>query len=34
MRVQRVAMPGSRVESWTVLGEDDMPVGPAERWLA
>ncbi len=34
MRVQRVVMPGSRVESWTVLGEDDMPFGPAERWLA
>ena len=34
MRVQRVAMPGSRVESWTILGDDDVPVGPAERWLA
>src|SRR5260370_20089066 len=34
MGVQRVAMPGSRVESWTVLGDDGVPVGPAERWLA
>jgi hypothetical protein len=23
MQVQRVVMPGSGVESWTVLGEDD-----------
>ena len=34
MRVQRVLMPGSRVESWTVLGDDHMPVGPVERFLA
>src|ERR1700739_1382973 len=34
MRVQRVAMPCSGLESWTVLGDDDVPVGPAERWLA
>ena len=34
MRVQRVAMPWSGLESWTVLGDDDIPVGPAEGWLA
>ena len=34
MRVQRVAMPASRAESWTVLGDDDIPVGPVERYLA
>ena len=34
MHVQRVAMPGSRVESWTVLGDDDVPVEPVERFLA
>ncbi len=34
MRVQRVAMPGTRAESWTVLGEGDVPVEPVERWLA
>ena len=34
MLVQRVAMPASRVESWTVLGGDDAPVGPIERYLA
>ena len=34
MQVQRVVVPGSGVESWTVLGDDDVPVGPAERWLA
>jgi site-specific recombinase XerD len=34
MRVQRVALPGSRVESWTVLGGDDAPVAPVERYLA
>jgi site-specific recombinase XerD len=34
MRVQRVAMPTSRVESWTVLGGDDIPVEPVERFLA
>jgi Phage integrase, N-terminal SAM-like domain len=34
MHVQRVAMPGSRVESWTVLGDDDVPVEPVERYLA
>jgi integrase/recombinase XerD len=34
MQVQRVAMPGSRLESWTVLGDDDVSVEPVERWLA
>jgi integrase/recombinase XerD len=34
MRVQRVVPPGSLVESWTVLGDDDIPVEPVERYLA
>jgi site-specific recombinase XerD len=34
MLVQRVAMPASPVESWTVLGDDDFPVEPVERYLA
>jgi site-specific recombinase XerD len=34
MRVQRVTMPGVRVESWTVLGDDDGPIEPIDRWLA
>jgi site-specific recombinase XerD len=34
MHVQRVAVPASRVESWTVLGDDDSPVEPIERYLA
>ena len=34
MRVQRVVMPGSGVESWTVLGDDHVPVEPVERFLA
>jgi site-specific recombinase XerD len=34
MFVQRVATPTSRVESWTVLGEGDGPVGPIEQYLA
>jgi integrase/recombinase XerD len=34
MQVQRVAMPASRVESWTVLGDDDVPVEPIEGYLA
>ena len=32
--MQRVVMPGHGIESWTVLGDDDLPVGPAERFLA
>ena len=34
MLVQRVVMPASSVESWTVLGDDDLPVEPVERYLA
>lgn len=34
MLVHKVAHPGSRVESWTVLGEDDEPVEPVERYLS
>jgi integrase/recombinase XerD len=34
VHVQRVAMPASRVESWTVLGEDDAPIEPVEGYLA
>ena len=34
MRVQRVLMPGTEFESWTVLGEDHMPVEPVERFLS
>jgi len=34
VRVQRVVMPGSGVESWTVLGDDGGPVEPVERFLA
>lgn len=34
MRVQRVLMPGSGVESWTVVGDDHVPVEPVERFLA
>ena len=33
MRVQRVLMPGSGAESWTLLGDDQVPVEPAERFL-
>jgi integrase/recombinase XerD len=32
--VQRVVMPGQGTESWTVLRDDDIPVGAAERFLA
>ncbi len=34
MQVVRVISPASSHESWTVLGEDDAPVAPAERYLA
>jgi integrase len=34
MRVQRLVMPNSGAESWTLLGDDGMPVEPAERFLA
>jgi len=33
MRVQRVLMPGWEAESWTVLGGDQVPVEPVERFL-
>ena len=32
--VQRVLMPGSGRESWTLLGDDGEVVEPAERYLA
>jgi hypothetical protein len=34
MFVQKVARPGSRVESWTVLGDDDAPVAAIESYLS
>ena len=34
MRVQRVVMPCSGAESWTLLGDDGAAVEPAERFLA
>ena len=34
MLVQRVLMPASSLESWTVLGDDDLPVAAIERYLA
>jgi integrase/recombinase XerD len=34
MHVQRVAMPASGSESWTVLGDGGLPVEPVERYLA
>lgn len=34
MRVQRVLMPGTGFESWTVLGDDLVPVEPVERFLS
>ena len=34
MLVQRVLMPGSGRESWTLLGDDGQVVEPAERYLA
>jgi hypothetical protein len=32
-RVQRVVVPGFRAGSWTVLGDDDVPVEPIEGWF-
>jgi site-specific recombinase XerD len=32
--VQRVLMPGSGAESWTLLGDDGAVVEPVERYLA
>src|SRR3989442_9912099 len=34
MRVQRVLMPGSEAESWTLLGDDQVPLEPVERFLS
>ena len=34
MRVQRVLMPGSGEESWTLLGDHHVPVEPVERFLS
>ena len=34
MHVQRVAIPATRTESWTVLGDEDIPIEPMERFLA
>jgi len=34
MHVQRVVLPGSGTESWTVLDEGGVPVEPLERYLA
>jgi site-specific recombinase XerC len=34
MLVRRVLIPASSLEPWTVLGDDDLPVGPVERYLA
>lgn len=33
MRVQRVLMPGSEAGSWTVLGDDQVPLESADRFL-
>jgi integrase/recombinase XerD len=32
--VQRVLLSASRRESWTVLGADDAPLAPIERYLS
>ncbi|WP_433237430.1 tyrosine-type recombinase/integrase [Streptosporangium sp. CA-135522] len=34
MRVQRVLMPDSEAESWTLLGNEHVPVEPVEQFLA
>jgi integrase/recombinase XerD len=34
MLVQQVVVPGSGTLSWTVLGDDDVPVVPVDRFLA
>ena len=34
MLVHPVVIPGSGTRSWTVLGDDDVPVGPVDRFLA
>ena len=33
MRVQRVIMPSPEIESWTLLGDDHVPLEPVERFL-
>ena len=33
MRVQRVLMPGPGMESWTLFGDDQVPLKPVERFL-
>ena len=33
MRVQWVVMPGSEAESWTLLGDDQIPLDPVKRFL-
>ena len=32
--MQRVVMPETEFESWTVLGDDQLPIQPVERFLA
>jgi integrase/recombinase XerD len=34
MLVHPVVVPGSGIRSWTVLGDDDVPVVPVDRFLA
>ena len=34
MMVHPVVIPGSGIRSWTVLGDDDVPVVPVDRFLA
>src|ERR1700757_3431338 len=34
LRVQRVVMSETEFESWTVLGDDQLPIEPVERFLA
>jgi len=34
MLVRPVAIPGSGIRSWTVLGDDDVPVVPVDRFLS
>ncbi len=34
MLVHPVTVPGSGTRSWTVLGDDDVPVVPVDRFLA
>ena len=34
MRVQRVVVPVTGAESWTVVDDEWVPVGPVERYLA